>query len=138
MRKDSSGLNPFSSSVQDRKLFMVIAGTVAVVVVVVSLGFYQSSRDAVAARQTIIQVTANGFIPATVSVKAGSQIVWKNTDSAPHTVSGNPYVEKPTTDLRSNTILPNGSYTYKATSAGEIQYHDRTQPTLGGSIKVEK
>jgi plastocyanin len=90
-------------------------------------------------RQTVIQVTAGGFIPATLAVKAGTQVVWQNLDSAPHAVASNPYPENSSVPgLNSRTILPSGSYTFTPTTSGKIEYHDNTQPTLGGIIMVER
>lgn len=89
--------------------------------------------------KTEIQISASGFSPSTVVVKAGTQIVWKNVDTAPHSVASNPYPSNSSVkDLRSQAILPNGVYSYTTTKAGTINYHDNTQPTHNASIKVEK
>lgn len=89
--------------------------------------------------KTEIQISASGFSPSTVVVKAGTHIVWKNVDSAPHSVASNPYPSNSSVkDLHSQTILPNGVYSYTTTKAGTINYHDATQPTHNASIKVEK
>jgi plastocyanin len=137
MPKDSFKLNPFGRT-RNRSLFLAVAGVASVVALVGVIIFStQQSATSLASRKTIIQVTANGFIPATVAVKAGTQIVWQNTDSAPHVVASNPYPQNSSVPgLHSQTILPNGSYTYKTTTDGTIEYHDNTQPTVSGVIKV--
>lgn len=86
-----------------------------------------------------VQISANGFSPSAIVVTPGTQIVWKNVDTAPHAVASNPYPSSSSLkDLHSQTILPGGSYSYVAMKSGVIDYHDDTQPTHNASIGVEK
>jgi plastocyanin len=88
--------------------------------------------------KAVIQITASGFVPATLAVKAGTQVVWQNTDAAPHAVASNPYpTNSSVPGLNSKTILPGGSYSYITPKSSKIDYHDDTQPVLGGTIMVE-
>lgn len=90
-------------------------------------------------KTTIVQISASGFSPNAIVVKPGTQIIWKNVDSAPHAVASNPYPSSSSLkELYSQIIPPNGSYAYTVTKAGVITYHDNTQPTHNGSIGVEK
>lgn len=113
-----------------------------VLVVIVSVaGFVIVHKDTPKAngKRTVIQISAGGFSPSTTVVKAGTQIVWKNVDTAPHAVASNPYPKNSSVKgLHSQTILPDGSYAYIAAKEGVINYHDDTQPTHNASIKVEK
>lgn len=86
-----------------------------------------------------VQVSASGFSPNALVVKAGTHVIWKNVDSAPHAVAANPYPSSASLkSLHSQSIAPGGSYEYAVTKAGTINYHDDTQPTHNASIKVEK
>jgi plastocyanin len=86
-----------------------------------------------------VQISAGGFSPSSIAVKSGTHIIWKNVDSAPHAVASNPYPSSASlTSLHSQSVPPNGSYEYTVAKTGVIAYHDDTQPTHNGSIKVEK
>lgn len=115
------------------------SGVLVVVVGVIGFVAIHKSTTKAAGHQTEIQISASGFSPNAVVVKAGAQIVWKNVDSAPHSVASNPYPsDSSVPGLHSKTILPDGSYVYTATKTGVITYHDDTQPTHNGSIGVVK
>lgn len=89
--------------------------------------------------QAVVDITSSGFVPATLHVKLGTIIVWQNQDSASHKVASNPYpLDNSLPGLASGTILPNGSYRFKPTAAGTINYHDDTKPVLNGSVTVSK
>lgn len=89
-------------------------------------------------KTAIVHISATGFSPSAVVVEPGTRILWKNVDTAPHAVASNPYPSSSSLkDLHSQTILPNGTYSYVATKSGVINYHDDTQPTHNASIGVE-
>jgi plastocyanin len=136
VKQTSYKLNPFSSrSVNKQFIAITLAVTVIAVVGVVAL----NERSTTAKPTAVVEVTASGFIPTTLAVKAGTQVVWKNTDSAPHAVASNPYpANSSMPGLSSKTILPGGSYAYTPSASGKIEYHDNTQPVLGGTIMVER
>ena len=125
--------NPFSRLSSPNVVVLVVA--VVGVIGVLGAGWLWYGQGA--GRQTVVQVTADGFIPATVTVKAGSAIVWRNVDTAPHVVASNPFpLDNSVAGLHSKTILPNGSYTYTPSKGGVISYHDDSNPTANGTIKV--
>lgn len=78
--------------------------------------------------QAQVKITDQGFIPATLLVKKGTQITWINTDSRPHQIASDPhplhnlisslYQDKPTS----------GSYSFIFTKVGTYTYHDETNP----------
>lgn len=117
----------------------LISGALIIAIGIVSFVIFHKTEPEANGLKTEIQISAGGFSPSTTVVKAGTQIVWKNVDSAPHSVASNPYPNNSSDkDLGSKTILPNGSYSYMATKTGTISYHDNTQPTHNATIKVEK
>src|ERR1700722_10063972 len=38
-----------------------------------------------------VSITKSGFVPATVTIKAGQGVDWTNTDTAPHVIASDPY-----------------------------------------------
>lgn len=98
----------------------------------------QSSKTAASKRQAVVEITANGFTPSTLKVTAGTPIVWRNTDSAPHVVASNPYPkDSSVSGLHSQTILPDSSYTYVPSASGTISYHDDLMPTHNAVLTVQ-
>ncbi len=68
------------------------------------------------------------FSPQTLNITAGTIIIWNNTISAPHTVTGSSF--------GSGTITPGGSFRFKFTQAGTFAYHCMFHPYMTASIKV--
>ncbi|MFQ5628791.1 MAG: cupredoxin domain-containing protein [bacterium] len=69
-----------------------------------------------------VWITANGFEPATLTVSAGTTVIWINKDSANHTVdSGTP--NQPTNQFSSPTIRPNADFSHKFDLAGTFNYY---------------
>lgn len=121
-----------------KKMFLV-PGAAIVLIGVVAVIVIHKNNTKTPIHQTQIQITASGFSPDTIVIKAGTQVVWKNVDTAPHSVASNPFPgDTSVPGLHSRTILPQGSYTYTPTKTSTIGYHDDTQPTHNGIIKVGK
>ncbi|MDO8551843.1 MAG: cupredoxin domain-containing protein [bacterium] len=38
-----------------------------------------------------INITSKGFLPATISIKKGAQVIWINQDSKPHQIASDPH-----------------------------------------------
>lgn len=134
MKQTSFGLNPFGKS--SNKTFITITLAAAVIAITGAVTIYGRPAKT-AQRQTVIQVTAGGFVPSTLVIKAGTQVIWRNLDAAPHVVASNPFPGNSSVPgLHSKTILPNGSYSYTPTTSGTIEYHDNIQPIVGGTITV--
>ena len=69
-----------------------------------------------------VWITANGFEPATLTVKAGTTVTWINKDNANHTVdSGKP--NQPTNIFSSPTIRPNGTFRHQFSTKGTFDYY---------------
>lgn len=86
-----------------------------------------------------IDMTANGFSPANITVKLGTQVVFKNTDTTVHWPASNPH---PThTDLPGFDALQNvpagNSYSFTFSKLGQWGFHDHLNPSqFRGSITV--
>lgn len=71
------------------------------------------------------------FNPSTLTVKVGTKVTWKNTDSVPHTVTSD------SGDLlHSQTIAPGQSFIFTFTTAGSAPYHCAIHPMMKGTIIV--
>jgi plastocyanin len=131
-------LNTPSPQAKKRPTVLIVAGFFVAACLVVAAVVTHSSGLASGKRQAVVELTAAGFVPATLDVPVGTQIVWRNMDQAPHLVASNPYPsDSSVPGLHSNTLLPGDSYAYVASTAGTIKYHDQSNPSLNGSIMVE-
>ena len=86
-----------------------------------------------------VSITATGFNPATIKIKKGDQVMWKNTDSNPHRVFAEPYPTKSSLpDLDSGSLAPGTSYGFIFEQTGTFKYTDYNNPTkFLGTIIVE-
>lgn len=86
-----------------------------------------------------VSITRTGFVPSTVSVKAGQAVVWTNSDSSPHVVASDPYPsDNKLRTLNSLTnISPNDTYSFVFNTRGTYTYHDDRNPyTINGTVVV--
>ena len=79
----------------------------------------------------ILKDTMYAFVPATVKVKVGTQVVWKNTSNAPHTVSSDDGVFN-----TPNNLEQNQSYAFLFTKAGTYPYYCNFHLYMKGTIIV--
>ena len=78
----------------------------------------------------VVKMEKESFVPAKVSAVAGTQVVWTNTDSVPHSVTAD--------DNRfdSGPILPGKSFQWTAANAGTIAYHCIFHPSMTAQLTV--
>lgn len=87
-----------------------------------------------------VSMTAGGFSPETITIKAGDTVTWTNADSAAHQVATDPY---PSEDAlasfkAANPALQNATYSYRFTKAGTYTYHDHLAPLkFKGTVVVQ-
>lgn len=86
-----------------------------------------------------VSITATGFNPATVKIKKGDQVMWKNTDTKVHRIFAEPYPTKSSLpDLDSEALQPGSSYGFIFEQAGTYKYTDYNNPTkFLGTVVVE-
>ncbi|MDD1665806.1 MAG: cupredoxin domain-containing protein [Methanomicrobiales archaeon] len=70
------------------------------------------------------------FIPASVTVPAGSTITWTNLDAAAHQVGSD------TMAFTGHPMSQNSSYTFTFTTRGTFPYHCVIHPSMKGTITV--
>src|SRR5215207_6346775 len=81
-----------------------------------------------AATHTIV-VDGMRFTPASLTVKRGDTIVWRNDDLVPHTATARGVFD-------SATVGAGKTWRYKATAAGEHAYICTLHPTMKGVLVV--
>ncbi|HEY6736282.1 MAG TPA: cupredoxin domain-containing protein [Candidatus Saccharimonadia bacterium] len=87
-----------------------------------------------------VNITAQGFVPATITIARGQAITWTNSDTAPHGVSSDPYPRNNgLPGLNSaNPLLTNNSFTYVFDKTGTFTYHDQQNPLkVLGTVHVQ-
>lgn len=86
-----------------------------------------------------IQMTADGFSPGTVTVKAGTKVQFKNADTRPRwpASAAHPlHTDLPGFDAIGGVAL-GAVYEFTFTKAGTWRFHDHLYPTMYGKVIVE-
>jgi plastocyanin len=128
-----------------------LSGTILTVIVVMSLvllAWGGSAATAVASTKapgselkkgpavhTVKIVEVNGrfaFQPATLTIKAGDIVVWKNTTIAPHTVTSNTGAFN-----TAGVLSPNHTFSFRFTRGGTFRYHCNIHLYMHGTIIVK-
>jgi plastocyanin len=71
------------------------------------------------------------FSPATLTVKAGTQITWTNGDDIPHTVVGDGRT------FKSKVLGTGEKFTFTASKPGTYSYSCSIHPNMTGKVVVE-
>ena len=87
------------------------------------------------ASQTVTIITNSdgsfSFSPATLTIKAGTTVTWKNMSSAPHTITSD---DGKTFD--SGTIPTGGTFHFTFTTPGAFSYHCNYHPYMRATINL--
>jgi len=84
--------------------------------------FWQSEKD--------------GSTTGDVAISLGDSILWKNADTAVHTVTSGNAQEGPDDIFDSSMFGPGKSFSYKFTETGHFQYYCLLHPWMEGTIMV--
>ena len=76
------------------------------------------------------------FIPASVSIKKGDTLTWKNNDSAAHTVTSGSPAEGPSGIFDSSLLIGGGSFEHTFDSSGSYDYFCMVHPWMTGNVQV--
>ena len=115
----------------------LLAWAFALVVPMFALGLLLSPTgdSALHAKQSsgpkthVVEIRQFKFFPATLTVKAGDVIVWKNLDAAPHTATSEGW--------DSDMLRLNESWELKVTGKGTTEYICAYHPSMKGKIIVK-
>ncbi len=125
-----------------RPVFFVATASIALLIVFAVLFMAIHPQQANAAGIStargitkVVKITANSqstfaFSPQTLKIKVGTTVVWKNTTSAPHTVTSD------NGTFGSGTIAPGGTFKFKFTQSGTFTYHCNIHPFMTATIIV--
>lgn len=97
-----------------------------------------SASAEVLTQEYMVAITAEGFSPKEITIKAGSNVTWTNSDKVVHTVNSAVHPTHqvyPPLNLGNIQVGDKKSLTFEA--AGIYKYHDHLNPSLTGQITVE-
>lgn len=98
----------------------------------------ESASPSAAMSQNIVKITANGFVPQSITIKAGESVTWTNTDTAPHNVNSNPHpIHTDYPPLNLGTIQPGSSKSLTFPTKGTYGYHDHLNPQFKATVIVQ-
>jgi len=105
---------------------------VATLIVLALIAFPSLERQ-VAAGPPAAEVTIDNFSfsPATITVKAGTQVTWTNHDDIPHTVVSD---DK---SFKSKALDTDEKFTFTASKPGTYSYYCSIHPKMTGKLIVE-
>jgi plastocyanin len=90
-----------------------------------------TAESAASAPQThTIVIEGMQFNPASLTVRRGDRIVWRNNDLVPHTATAKGVFD-------SGAIAPNDSWTYVAGTPGGLPYVCAFHPTMTAALTVQ-
>ena len=100
---------------------------------VLTLAGLPSLERALAASSPAVEVKIDNFsfTPATLSVKAGTQITWTNGDDIPHTVVSDDQ------SFKSKVLDTDEKFTFTASKPGTYTYFCSIHPKMTGKVVVE-
>ena len=81
------------------------------------------------ARTHMVEIRQFKFFPATLEVKAGDTIIWRNLDAAPHTATAE--------NWDSGRLNRNQTWTLKVANRGTFRYICTYHPGMKGQIIVK-
>jgi amicyanin len=88
--------------------------------------------------QTVMIISSGSFAfsPATLTIKVGTTVIWKNTTAAPHTVTSD---DGKTFDsgMANPIAAQGGTFSFTFTSAGTFAYHCSIHPFMKATIIVQ-
>jgi plastocyanin len=92
-------------------------------------------RDEQETASAKISITPNGFDPATITIKKGTDVTWTNNSAQSRSIVG----DQENSGLGTGQPIDQGSsYSFVFDKAGTYTYHDPQQPSLKGTIVVEE
>jgi len=78
-----------------------------------------------------VKIDNFSFAPATLTVKAGTQITWTNADDIPHTVVSDDQ------SFKSRVLDTDEKFTFMASKPGTYSYFCSIHPKMTGKVVVE-
>ncbi len=76
------------------------------------------------------------FIPSTVTIDVGGEVIWENNDNAAHTSSSGTPTEGPDGVFDSSLIMAGSSFSHTFDEAGTFDYFCMVHPWMEGTVIV--
>ena len=81
--------------------------------------------------------TSDGcFIPSTVTIDVGGEVIWENNDTAAHTITSGTAVDGPDGHWDSSLIMAGSTFSHMFDEAGTFDYFCMVHPWMAGSVVV--
>jgi len=81
--------------------------------------------------------TADGcFIPSTVTIDVGGEVIWENNDTAAHTITSGTAVDGPDGHWDSSLVMAGSIFSHMFDEAGTFDYFCMVHPWMAGSVVV--
>ncbi len=145
---------------RQKRLMLIVIVIIALLVVVAALSVYASRKrkqnttssqpqttrteqqtagqdDQPYDYEAVVSMETGGTVPAVLTVKPKTRVVFENHDTKPHGVVANPERDGSVPDFGQATIEPNDGYAHTFTASGHYKYHDPYDPARNGEIVVE-
>lgn len=126
--------------------FLIVVAAVLIGIIIVDV--YRSNTTSKVNATTItknapaqVSITSSGFIPATISIKAGQAIVWTNSDTKTHEVASDPYPNDNALAgfVDKQPLNQTETYSFIFDKAGTYTYHDTLNPyKFHGTVIVKR
>lgn len=102
-------------------------------------GLQETASPSAQVSQNVVKISSSGFMPQTVTVKAGESVTWVNEDTASHQVKSAVHpTHQVYPQLNAVDLLKAGeSKSLMFPDAGSFKYHDHLNPSLTGTVVVE-
>jgi plastocyanin len=91
-----------------------------------------AAAPATAPKTVEVKIDNFSFAPATITVKAGTEITWTNADDIPHTVVSDDHAT-----FKSRVLDTDEKFTFTATKPGTYSYFCSIHPKMTGKVVVE-
>ncbi len=82
------------------------------------------------AATTNVEIVNFAFAPAATTVQVGDTVTWKNSDTAPHTATGD------AAEWDSGTLTTGQTFSFTANQAGTFAYHCTIHPSMVATLVV--
>jgi plastocyanin len=113
-----------------RKSSWILCVAASMVLALTALPTVQKSVAA-GAPTVDVKIDNFSFTPSTLTVKAGTQIIWTNADDIPHTVVSDDQ------SFKSKVLDTDEKFTFTASKPGTYSYFCSIHPKMIGKVVVE-
>lgn len=120
---------------------------IIIIVTIFVISLFLALENQVYADITIVQIATGSdtprcaasnscYIPYRATISVGDTIIWKNLDSAVHTVTAGISSDGPTSEFGSGALSGKESFTFKPETVGEFPYFCMLHPWMKGMLIV--